>query len=264
MDTAPSSGSLDVGSGADRRSIQYLTRAGNAPGVFWMSGFKSEMRSTKAGYLDEWAARRGQAYTRFDYSGHGLSAGRFEDGTLSRWLEEAVAVFDHVTEGPQVVVGSSMGGYLALLMARHFLARTSTGRPGRILGLVLIAPAWNMTGDLMWKNAPEEARRAILEDGVWMRPSRYEDGPYPITRALIEDGRAHLMANTPWNPGCPVEILQGAKDPDVPYEHVRRLADLLIDVPVTLNVVPEGEHRLSEPEDLALLATRIEHLLETQ
>ena len=110
MDTAPSSGSLDVGSGADRRSIQYLTRAGNAPGVFWMSGFKSEMRSTKASYLDEWAARRGQAYTRFDYSGHGLSAGRFEDGTLSRWLEEAIAVFDHLTEGPQVVVGSSMGG----------------------------------------------------------------------------------------------------------------------------------------------------------
>jgi pimeloyl-ACP methyl ester carboxylesterase len=229
VDTAPSSGSLDVGSGADRRSIQYLTRAGNAPGVFWMSGFKSEMRSTKASFLDEWAACRGQAYTRFDYSGHGLSAGRFEDGTLSRWLEEAVAVFDHVTEGPQVVVGSSMGGYLALLMACHFLARTST-----------------------------------LEDGVWMRPSRYEDGPYPITRALIEDGRTHLMASTPWNPGCPVEILQGAKDPDVPYEHVRRLADLLIDVPVTLNVVPEGEHRLSEPEDLALLATRIEHLLETQ
>ena len=264
MDTAPSSGSLDVGSGADRRSIQYLTRAGNAPGVFWMSGFKSEMRSTKASFLDEWAACRGQAYTRFDYSGHGLSAGRFEDGTLSRWLEEAVAVFDHVTEGPQVVVGSSMGGYLALLMACHFLARTSTGRPGRISGMVLIAPAWNMTEDLMWKNAPEEARRAILEDGVWMRPSRYEDGPYPITRALIEDGRTHLMASTPWNPGCPVEILQGAKDPDVPYEHVRRLADLLIDVPVTLNVVPEGEHRLSEPEDLALLATRIEHLLETQ
>lgn len=254
-------GQLDVGTAGGVRRIAYLTRAGKAPGVFWMSGFKSEMRSTKASYLDAWAAARGQAYTRFDYSGHGLSGGRFEAGTLSRWLEEALAVFEQVTEGPQVVVGSSMGGYLALLMARHFLARTSTIQPGRISGLVLIAPAWNMTEELMWRNASEAARRAILEDGVWLRPSRYEDGSYPITRALIEDGRTHVMSATPWNPGCPVEIIQGLKDPDVPYEHVKRLADLLVGVPLNLNLVPEGEHRLSEPDDLALLAARIEHLL---
>lgn len=253
---------LDVGKGDARRSIAYLTRPGNAPGVFWMSGFKSEMRSTKASYLDDWAARRGQAFTRFDYSGHGLSAGRFEEGTLSRWLEEAVEVFDTATDGPQVVVGSSMGGYLALLMVRHFLARTSTGRPGRVAGLVLIAPAWNMTEALMWRNAPEEARRAILEDGVWLRPSRYEDGPYPITRALLEDGRAHLLSNTPWNPGVPIEIIQGCRDPDVPYDHVARLKDLLVGAPVTLTAVPDGEHRLSRPEDLALLAARIEHLID--
>ncbi len=252
---------LPVGAGADRRSIAYLTRPGNAPGVFWMSGFKSEMRSIKASYLDQWAAARGHAFTRFDYSGHGLSQGRFEDGTLSRWLEEAAAVFDAVTQGPQIVVGSSMGGYLALLMARQFLARTGIGRPGRIAGLVLIAPAWNMT-DLMWKKAPDEARRAILDDGVWLRPSRYEDGPYPITRALIEDGRAHLFADAPWSPGAPVEIIQGRNDPDVPYHHVAQLTRLLIDVPVTLNEVPDGEHRLSRPEDLALLAARIEHLLD--
>ena len=254
---------LSVGFGADRRSIAYLTRPGNAPGVFWMSGFKSEMRSIKASYLDQWVAGRGHAYTRFDYSGQGLSEGRFEDGTLSRWLEESAAVFDAVTEGPQIVVGSSMGGYLALLMARKFLARTGTAHPGRIAGLVLIAPAWNMT-DLMWKKAPDEARRAILDDGVWLRPSRYEDGPYPITRALIEDGRAHLVANAPWSPGAPVEIIQGRHDPDVPYDHVAHLSQLLIDVPVTLNEVPDGEHRLSRPEDLALLADRIAHLLDAR
>ncbi len=154
-----------------------------------------------------------------------------------------------------------MGGYLALLMARRFLAASTNARPGRIAGLVLIAPAWNMT-DLMWRKAPAEARRAILEDGVWLRPARYEDGAYPITRALIEDGRAHLLADAPWTPGAPVEIIQGRLDPDVPYDHVARLTELLADVPVTLNEVPDGEHRLSRPEDLALLTTRIEHLLQ--
>jgi pimeloyl-ACP methyl ester carboxylesterase len=147
-------------------------------------------------------------------------------------------------------------------MARHFLARSGAGRPGRIAGLVLIAPAWDMTEELMWKNASPEIRRAILEDGVWLRPSRYFDGPYPITRSLVEDGRNHLIGLAPWNPGCPVEILHGRLDPDVPFAHAASLAARLIGVPVTLNEVTDGGHRLSRPEDLDLLSRRIGHLLQ--
>ncbi len=250
---------LLVGDGAARRPIAYLAQAGNAPGVFWLSGFKSDMISTKASALADWTAAKGLAYTRFDYSGHGQSGGQFEDGTIGRWLEETVAVFDTVTSGPQIVVGSSMGGHIALLLVRHMLAQSPNGKPGRIAGLVLIAPAWDMTEALMWQEAGPDARRAIMEDGVWYRPSEYGE-PYAITRGLIEDGRKHLMGTAPWNPGCPVEIIQGRLDPDVPFDHAAQLATILEGAPVNLTEVADGEHRLSRPEDLALLFERIESL----
>ncbi|MBU2533151.1 MAG: alpha/beta hydrolase [Alphaproteobacteria bacterium] len=250
---------LTVGSGAQQRSIAYLARPGKAPGVFWLQGFKSDMVSTKATALAEWTTKRGTAYTRFDYSGHGQSGGRFEDGTIGRWLEESAAVFDQVTDGPQIIVGSSMGGHLALLLLRKLRAEATNEGSNRIGGVVLIAPAWDMTEELMWKNAGPEARRAILEDGVWYRPSQYGE-PYAITRGLIEEGRNHLLGTTPWDPGRPVEIIHGRLDPDVPFSHSERLIKILRGAPVNLTEVPDGEHRLSRPQDLDLLFEKINKL----
>ena len=150
-----------------------------------------------------------------------------------------------------------MGGYLALLLARRLRAAAASSERSRITALVLIAPAWDMTEELMWRRAGDDARRAILEDGVWHRPSRYGDEPYAITRGLIEDGRNNLLGTTPWDPGCPVEIIHGRLDPDVPFSHSERLVASLTGSPVTLTEVPDGEHRLSRPEDLALLFDRI-------
>lgn len=270
MSQNPKVQELLVGEGDDQRPIAYITQPGNVsrdptrkvPGILWLQGFKSEMVSLKATALAEWTAHEGLAYTRFDYSGHGQSCrgvnNRFEDGTISRWLEETCAIFERVTTGPQILVGSSMGGYLALLLARQ---RLQSAVPSRIAGIVLIAPAWNMTEELIWKRAPEEVRREIVEQGVWYRPSKYDDGPYPITRQLIEDGRNNLLGSDPWNIGCPVEIIHGRLDPDVPYTHSESLVTSLTGAPVNLTEVPDGEHRLSRPQDLKLLCDRISLLL---
>ena len=242
---------LRVGSGAAERRIAYLAAAGNTPGLMWLSGFCSEMTSTKASALAEWASQQGLASLRFDYSGHGRSDGRLHDGSISRWLEEAEAVFTQLSRGPQVLIGSSMGGYIALLLMRTLLAR-SASEAQRIRALVLIAPAWDMT-ELMWKNLPASARQAIEESGVYLRPSRYGDGPYPITRALIEDGRRHLIGNSPFDPGRPLHILHGLQDPDVPWEHTLDLVAHLSGDWARVSAVPDGEHRLSRPQDLSLL-----------
>jgi len=244
---------LDVGSGPDRRRIAYLHQpAANAqkPGVIWLGGFKSDMTGTKAVALAQWAAAQDLGCLRFDYSGHGQSQGRFEDGTLSRWLEEARAVFD-LTRGPQILVGSSMGGHIALLLLRALMA-DAPEEARRITGLALIAPAWDMT-ELMWRNLPTSARKDIEEKGVYLRPSRYGEEPYPITRALIEDGRRHLIGPWPFDPGRPVHILHGLQDPDVPWEHTLDLVAHLGGDWTRVAAVPDGEHRLSRPEDLALL-----------
>ena len=247
---------ITIGDGPDERRIACLTEDGEAPGIFWLQGFKSDMVSTKATALSEWTQAKGLAYTRFDYSGHGQSGGAFEEGTIGKWLDEAQSVFERFTNGPQIVVGSSMGGHLALLLARRLQSIGDGEKPGRIEGIVLIAPAWDMTEELMWKTASAEARRAIEEDGVWYRPSDYGE-PYAITRGLIEEGRNHLFAAKPWNPGCPVEIIHGRLDPDVPYAHSERLVAFLKDQAVNLTEVPDGEHRLSRPEDLELLFAKI-------
>ena len=257
MTEPPQSQLLNVGDGIETRSIAYLAEPGNAPGLFWLQGFRSEMTSIKATALAEWARGRGQACLRIDYSGHGQSSGAFEDGTISRWLEEAIAAFDHLTSGPQIVVGSSMGGYLALLLLKFLQAR---GDRDRIHGLVLIAPAWDMT-EFMWQRAPSEARQAIHRDGVWYRPSQYSDDPYPITRRLLEDGANHRLGDAAWNPGCPVDIIHGRLDPDIPFVHSERLVAKLVGAPVTLTEVADGEHRLSRQQDLELLFERIDHQL---
>lgn len=254
--TEPQPQFLEVGGTAARRRIAYIKQAGRRPGLVWLQGFKSDMVSTKASALSEWAGRLDIPLVRFDYSGHGQSEGRFEDGTLGRWIEEARAVFEQLTEGPQVLIGSSMGGAITLALTKRLMAEHPAGA-ARIKALVLIAPAWDMTEELMWKQFPDEAKRALTEKGVWMRPSQYGD-PYPITRGLIEDGRRHLIGGERWNPGRPVAILHGRQDPDVPFAHSETLMRRLQGDWTRLVEVPDGEHRLSRPQDIELLLGLIE------
>jgi pimeloyl-ACP methyl ester carboxylesterase len=249
---------LAVGEPPSSRRIAYLRSAGTTsgrPGIVWLCGLKSEMTSTKASAVSAWAADQGLPCLRLDYSGHGQSGGKFEDGTVSRWLEEVRAVFTRRSEGPHVLVGSSMGGYMALLLLRSLLA-DAPEEAERIQALVLIAPAWDMT-ELMWQNFPSSARRDIEQAGVYLRPSRYDDGPYPITRAFIEDGRRHLVGSRSFDPGRPVYILHGLQDPDVPWEHTLDLVAHLSGDWVRVEAVPDGEHRLSRPEDIDLLLKTI-------
>eukprot|EP01037_Dinobryon_pediforme_P027667 gene27667-30641_t len=232
--------SLRVGGGDGARDIAVIRRAGAAPGLVWLGGFRSDMTGTKAMVLDALGAARGLAVTRFDYSGHGASGGRFEDGTISGWLEESTAVFKALTEGEQILVGSSMGGWIALLLARDELRRArATGVPSRIKGLVLIAPAPDFTEALMWPQLPPAAREAIMTVGHVDIPSAYASEPTRITRALIEDGRHHLLLNDMIELGCPVHILQGRADPDVPWQHAERLVERLGYDDVTLSFVPD-------------------------
>ncbi|MBN9310064.1 MAG: alpha/beta fold hydrolase [Devosia sp.] len=251
--TEPALEYLEVGAGAGARRVAMLPRTGKAPGIFWLGGYRSEMTGSKATALDRFGADRGVAVTRFDYSGHGQSGGEFLDGTISRWLEEALAVFAQ-TEGPQVIVGSSMGGWLALLLARHMHRLGNS----RVKALVLIAPAVDMTEELMLKGFSKKELKALRETGVVEQPSEYSADPYPITARLIEDGREHLMFGRGIDVGCPVTILQGGKDPDVPRDHALKLVQHLLTDPVTFTLVPDGDHRLSRPEDLELLEAAVE------
>lgn len=232
--------------------LAYELLGGAQPTFVWLGGFKSDMGGTKAESMAQWAAKRGQAFLRFDYYGHGRSGGRFEDGTVSRWLGDALAMIDGLAEGPVVLVGSSMGAWIALLAARE--------RPQRVRGLLLIAPAVDFTERLMWSSFPAEVRRQILETGRWDRPSDYDPEPYPITRALIEDGRRHLLMDAPISFDGPVRVLQGGQDPDVPESHARAVAALLASPDVRFDLIPDGDHRLSRPQDLARLAEAADEL----
>jgi pimeloyl-ACP methyl ester carboxylesterase len=240
---------LKVGTPSDERAIAVRRDEGGGPGLFWLGGFKSDMQGTKAEALSQWARENGRACVRFDYSGHGESGGDFRDGTIGRWLEESLAVFEAHAEGPQVVVGSSMGGWIALLLLR---ALRQKARAGSVAGLVLIAPAVDFTDVLMWQRFPAKVKKEIEERGVWLRPSEYGE-PYPITRALIEDGRNHLLLGGMIETGCPVRILQGVQDPDVPWNHAVALTSRLAQDDVVLTLVKDGDHRLSRPEDLERL-----------
>jgi pimeloyl-ACP methyl ester carboxylesterase len=251
---------LDIGAGEEKRRIAFRRRISQRvgqPGLVWLCGFKSDMASTKAAALDDYCAQTGRGLLRLDYSGHGASGGRFEDGTITRWLEETLAVIRAATKGPQILVGSSMGGYLALLAARAF---EQAGDSTRLAGMALIAPAVDFTEALIWAQAPKKARDAIVKQGAWARPSPYGPDPYLITRALIEDGRRHLLLGGTIRTHCPVRILQGMRDEDVPYRHVMTLVEHIPGDPVTLTLVKDGDHRLSRPEDIALLISAIEGL----
>jgi pimeloyl-ACP methyl ester carboxylesterase len=217
------------------------------------------MRGAKAEALARWAEAHGRACVRFDYSGHGESEGAATDGTIGQWLEESLGVFQACCRGPQIVIGSSMGGWLALLMLRE-LQRRAHPAAASVTGLVLIAPAVDFTEVLMWNKFPAKVRREIIEKGVWARPSAYSDEPYLITRRLIEEGRSHLLLEGMIEPGCPVHILQGVQDPDVPWNHATELVSRIAREDVVLTLIKDGDHRLSRPEDIDRLIAAVMEL----
>ncbi|MFC7052377.1 alpha/beta hydrolase [Hansschlegelia quercus] len=231
------------------REIAVLRREGDGPCVVWLGGFRSDMTATKASAIDAWGAANGRAVLRFDYSGHGASSGRFEDGTIGLWLEDTLAAIERYAGPAPILVGSSMGGWIALLAARLMAAPPS--------GLVLIAPAVDFTEELMWADFPEPVRGEIMTAGCWMRPSEYGP-PYPITRALIEDGRRHLMLGGPIRAGAPVHILQGMDDVDVPWAHTIKVVERLAEDDVVVTLVKGGDHRLSREEDIARLIEAVD------
>jgi pimeloyl-ACP methyl ester carboxylesterase len=246
---------IEVGEDAAARRIAVRARAGGGgPGLFWLGGFNSDMQGSKAVALDAWAGELNRACVRFDYSGHGESGGAFTDGTIGRWLEESLAVFEQFCVGPQVVIGSSMGGWIALLLARE-MAKRSAARAS-LAGLVLIAPAPDFTEELMWKSFSPAIRQQIETQGVWLRPSQYGE-PYPITHGLIEEGRKHLLLGSAIEVGCPVRILQGAQDPDVPWQHAFALTHRLPSDDVVLTLIQDGDHRLSRSQDIARIIAAV-------
>jgi pimeloyl-ACP methyl ester carboxylesterase len=215
------------------------------------------MASTKARALAAWAAANQIPMLRFDYSGHGLSEGSLAEASIGHWLEESIAAADLADVAKLIVIGSSMGGWLALLLARHLAQMGATP----LAGLVLIAPAHDMTETLIWNRLPDEAKATIGRDGVYYQPSAYAE-PYPITRHLIEEGRAHLLEGNGFDPLCPVRILQGMRDPDVSWTHALSLVDLLTGDDVELSLIKDGDHRLSRPEDIARLEVAVSQLVE--
>jgi pimeloyl-ACP methyl ester carboxylesterase len=245
---------LTVGEGSVAREIAVLRRPGAAPGLFWLGGFMSTMAGSKATAVDAFAAEKGLAALRFDYSGHGASGGSFTEGTISRWLEEVAAVFA-TTSGPQILVGSSMGGWLALRLAE--MERDG----GRVAGLLLVAPAFDMTRALMWDRMTKKARTALEREGIVREASAYSDEPYVITRALIEDGDRHVFGERLIEVGCPVVILQGLLDRDVPWRHSAALVEKLASDDVVLTLIKDGDHRLSRPEDLDRLRAALASLV---
>lgn len=243
--------------------IAYRLRPGakdDSPVLVWLSGFMSDMLGSKAIEIDRWAAAQGLACLRLDYSGHGESGGKFEDGTIGRWLFEAEAVLRQTLTGPPVLIGSSMGGWIALRLIDR-LNREHRDIQERIAGAVLIAPAWDMTERLMWSKFPPDTREEILSKGVWHRPSLYGDEPYPITRALIEEGRDHLIGDEGFAPGCPIRILQGQRDRDVPWQEAIELMERLQGDDVHLCLVKDGEHRMSRETDIALLLGLVDNVV---
>ena len=211
------------------------------------------MAGTKATFLDDFCAVRGLGYVRFDYSGHGASSGRFEDGTIGAWAQDAIAIIDHVADGPLVLVGSSMGGWIMLLAA--------LARPDRIAGLVGLAPAPDFTEALIWNRLSDEERDRLLRDERLEQASAYSEDPTIITRALIEEGRRHLLLSAPIGIRCPVRLLHGMADPDVPHRLSLDLAERLVSNDVRVTLIKDGDHRLSRAEDLALLSATIEELI---
>jgi pimeloyl-ACP methyl ester carboxylesterase len=242
--------------GEDQIAFRKTDGAGRS--IVWLGGFRSDMLATKATHLADWGVEKKRPVVRFDYSGHGESGGWFEEGSIGLWALQARTVIDEAAGERPILVGSSMGGWIALLIAK---ALAEAGRP--VGGLVLIAPAVDFTEALMWEEFPEAVRRQIMDTGQWMRPSQYAAEPYAITRGLIEDGRNHLLFGSPLRVRAPVRILQGMRDPDVPWSHAMTLVEHLAEDDVTITLIKDGDHRLSRPEDLARLIEAVETISPT-
>jgi pimeloyl-ACP methyl ester carboxylesterase len=236
---------LDV----DGIDIAVRHSSGATPGVVWLGGYKSDMLGTKAETLSDWATKEGRAFLRHDYSGHGESGGAFADGTISKWLGESLAVFRRFTKGKQILVGSSMGAWIALRMVQEL----RKAGEDRVAGLVLLAPAPDFTAELVEPVLPKAQKLDLKDRGFFEEPSDYSAEPYIYTRALIEDGRANRVMTGPIDTHCPVHILQGLADADVPASHALKLVSLLPADDVTLSLIPDGDHRLSRPQDLDML-----------
>jgi len=237
----------------DGERIAWRRVCGVGPTLVWLGGFRSDMTGTKAEALATWAAVQGRAYLRFDYLGHGASSGDFQaKGTITRWRQDALAVLDELVEGPALLVGSSMGGWIACLAAMS--------RPERVKAMVLIAPAPDFTEKLMRPKIPPQGHADLARDGVWLRPSDYGD-PYPITQTLLEDGaRWSILGSEPAPIAVPVRILQGAADPDVPWRHALELAQAIEGDDVAFTLIKDGDHRLSRPQDIARMIAAIDEL----
>jgi len=232
-------------------TVAYRHRPGAGPGVSFCPGFKSDMGGTKASAIDRHCQSRGQQYTRFDYQGHGLSSGEFRDGTIGEWLEDTLAVLDQVAKGPQILVGSSMGGWIALLAA--------CARPDRVAGLVGIAAAVDMT-ERLWDRIDDDTRTLLRTEGLWMRPSEYDPAGYPVTMRLIEDGRRHLLFPGPIPFDGPVRLLHGQLDDAVPWQRSIETAAALRSERVETTLVKDGDHRLSRPEDIERMLRAVSEL----
>lgn len=239
-------------------SIAYRRREGSAPGLVWLGGFRSDMLGTKAEALDAWAARTGRAFLRHDYSGHGESGGDFCDGTISKWLSQSLDAFARFTLGKQILVGSSMGAWIALRMVEELRKAGES----RVAGLIFLAPAPDFTAELIEPKLTKAQRRALQKNGFFGRPSQYSEEPYVYTRALFEDGEKNRVMKGPIDTHCPVHILQGLADPDVPHTHALKLASCLPSDDVTLSLIPDGDHRLSRPQDLEMLVAAVEGMME--
>ena len=233
--------------------VAYRFLPGRAPTVVFLCGYASEMTGTKARFLHRLCAGSGHAYLRFDYRGRGASSGRFEDGTIGSWTDDACAVIEAATRGPLVLVGSSMGGWIMLLVARRLT--------GRVRALVGVAPAPDFTEDGIWPGLSADARETLVTRGVVHVPSRYSDEPYPVTLRLVEDGRERLQLRDRIPLDCPVRLIHGRRDEDVPWRTSLRLAARLHSGDVTVEVVGDGDHRLSREADLARLARALTGVL---
>ncbi|MEP1470509.1 MAG: alpha/beta hydrolase [Halieaceae bacterium] len=240
---------------ADGHEIAYRHQPGSNPGIVFCSGFNSDMQGTKAEALAQWCQEQGRQFTRFDYFGHGQSSGKFVDGTIGRWRDDALAVLDEVSTGPQIIVGSSMGGWIMLLVAQ--------ARPERIRALVGIAAAPDFTEQMRKTRLSEQQLEALSAHGYCDLANCYDDGePYRISAMLLEEGKNHLLLDKPIAVQCPVRLLQGQCDEDVPWEHALAIADRLVSTDVEVTLVKHGDHRLSEPADLSRLYAAIERLLQ--
>lgn len=234
----------------DGHDIAYHCTRGESPGVIFLGGFRSDMTGTKATALERACRDANRAFIRFDYFGHGASSGDFRAGTIGRWFDDAVAVLDRLTTGPQLLVGSSMGGWIMLLLAR--------ARPERVAGMVGIAAAPDFTQDLMWDTFDETIRATLVADGVYFEPSPYDPEPTPITHTLIIEGRNHLVLRQPIPFAGPVRLIHGIDDPDVPWQHALKTADALTSRDVVVTLIKGGDHRLSEPAQINRILRTVE------